>query len=411
MTVECNPEDVTVALLSSYAAAGVTRISLGVQSLAPHVLSSLGRQHSPEHVPRAVAAIGEVGFISYNVDLIYGAEGETDDDWVATLEGVLGLDPPPPHVSAYALQAEPGTPLWRDPDRHPDDDVQARRYEIADEMLEAAGLQWYEISNWSRPGHECRHNQNYWRQGEYLGVGCAAHSHLDGRRFWNIRTPERYIAAVASNQTPVAGEERLDADQRLFESLELAVRTREGVDATRPAGRRDAGGARDARRPTAPSSPFAAACSRTRSPAGSRHRRARPRTTPARPPPTRSRPRLARPGPCPTASSAPSSPVCGPRPRCSRPISSTRSGTCIPSRRHTSWSSRKSTSSMPPRSPPTTVSCSTEMFDVARRVARADGLSERGSRLVLNIGPDSGNSVPHLHLHVLGGRRLAWPPG
>ena len=231
VTVECNPEDVTVGLLRTYAAAGVNRVSLGVQSLAAHVLTSLGRRHSSETVPRAVAAIGEVGFSSFSVDLIYGARGETDDDWMATLEGVLGLDPSPPHVSAYALQAEPGTALWRDPDRHPDDDVQARRYEMADGVLETAGLPWYEISNWSRPGHECRHNQNYWRQGEYLGVGCAAHSHLDGRRFWNIRTPERYMAAIASDHSPVAGEERLDSDQRLLESLELAVRTREGVDA------------------------------------------------------------------------------------------------------------------------------------------------------------------------------------
>ena len=128
-----------------------------------------------------------MGFDSYSVDLIYGAGGETDDDWAATVEGVLGLEPRPPHVSAYALQAEPGTPLWRDPARHPDDDVQARRYEMADRSLRPAGLGWYEISNWARPGHECRHNLNYWRQGEYLGVGCAAHSHLDGRRFWNIR--------------------------------------------------------------------------------------------------------------------------------------------------------------------------------------------------------------------------------
>jgi oxygen-independent coproporphyrinogen-3 oxidase len=231
VTVECNPEDVTVALLRTYAAAGVTRISLGVQSLAPHVLASLGRRHSPDTVPRAVAAIGEVGFSSFNVDLIYGARGETDDDWAATLEGVLGLDPPPPHVSAYALQPEPGTALWRDPDRHPDDDVQARRYEIADGVLEASGLPWYEISNWSRQGHECRHNQNYWRQGEYLGVGGAAHSHLNGRRFWNIRTPERYMVAIASGHSAVAGEERLEPDQRLLEALELAVRTREGVDA------------------------------------------------------------------------------------------------------------------------------------------------------------------------------------
>jgi len=231
VTVECNPEDVSVGLLGVYAEAGVNRISLGVQSLAGHVLAGLGRTHSPDAVPRAVAAIGEVGFASFSVDLIYGAKGETDADWTATLEGVLGLEHAPPHVSAYALQAEPGTVLWRDPERHPDDDVQARRYEIADEILNSAGLCWYEISNWSRPGHKCRHNENYWRQGEYLGVGCAAHSHLGGRRFWNIRTPERYIAAIASGGSAIAGEESLEADQRAIEALELSIRTREGVEA------------------------------------------------------------------------------------------------------------------------------------------------------------------------------------
>ena len=230
VTVECNPEDVEIGLLSGYAAAGVNRISLGVQSLAPHVLSSLGRLHRPEAVASAVAAVGEVGFSSFSVDLIYGARGETDADWASSIEGVLALEPSPPHVSAYALQAEPGTPLWRDPRRHPDDDVQARRYEVADELLGAAGLSWYEISNWSRPGHECRHNENYWRQGEYLGVGCAAHSHLEGRRFWNITSPQRYIAAVASKASPVAGEERLGPNERRLEALELAIRTRAGVE-------------------------------------------------------------------------------------------------------------------------------------------------------------------------------------
>jgi oxygen-independent coproporphyrinogen-3 oxidase len=230
VTVECNPEDVTLGLLRTYAAAGVTRISIGVQSLAPHVLVSLGRRHSPETVPGAIATIREVGFSSFNLDLIYGASDETDDDWTATLKGVLGLDPPPPHVSAYALQAEPGTALWRHPERHPDDDVQARRYEICDGVLEAAGLPWYEISNWSRPGHECRHNLNYWRQGEYLGVGCAAHSHLDGRRFWNVATPARYVEAMATGRSAVAGGEHLDPDQRRLEALELAIRTRDGVD-------------------------------------------------------------------------------------------------------------------------------------------------------------------------------------
>jgi len=232
VTVECNPEDVTVHLLGTYAAAGVNRISLGVQSLVGHVLDSLGRRHRSEAVWSAVAAVGEVGFCSFSVDLIYGAAAETDDDWTTTLDGVLGLDPQPLHVSGYALQAEPGTPLWRDSARHPDDDVQARRYEMADIALEGAGLFWYEISNWSRPGHECRHNQNYWRQGEYLGVGCAAHSHLDGRRFWNIRTPERYVAAMTSGRSVVAGEERLEPDQRVLEGLQLSVRTREGVEAT-----------------------------------------------------------------------------------------------------------------------------------------------------------------------------------
>ncbi len=231
VTVECNPEDVTSSLLSRYAAAGVNRISLGVQSVVPHVLSSLGRQHGTEAVLRAVGAVGEVGFRSYNVDLIFGAAGETDADWATSLETVLGLDPTPPHISAYALQAEPGTPLWRDPSRHPDADVQARRYEMADAVLETAGLPWYEISNWARPGHECRHNRNYWRQGEYLGVGCAAHSHISGRRFWNITTPERYISAIGSGNSAVAGEERLGPDQAALERLELAVRTREGVEA------------------------------------------------------------------------------------------------------------------------------------------------------------------------------------
>jgi len=231
VTVECNPEDVTEALLRLYEQAGVNRISLGVQSLVPHVLRSLGRFHSPEAVPRAVAAIGAVGFSSFNLDLIYGAAGESEADWVTTLAGVLDLAPSSPHVSAYALKAEPGTPLWRDPARHPDDDLQATLYETADGMLEAAGLSWYEISNWARPGHECRHNQNYWRQGEYLGVGCAAHSHLGGRRFWNIRTPERYIAAIRAGHSVVAGEERLGPAERLLEGLELAIRTREGVDA------------------------------------------------------------------------------------------------------------------------------------------------------------------------------------
>lgn len=231
VTVECNPGDVDVAMLGELREAGVTRISLGVQSLSQAVLAALGRVQDNAAVLAAVDAIGEAGIDNYSVDLIYGAAGETDRDWVATLQGVLELCPAPTHVSAYALSVEKGTPLARDPARHPDDDVQARRYEIADEAFGAAGLSWYEISNWARPSRRCRHNENYWRQGEYLAVGCAAHGHLAGRRYWNQRTPERYLAAVESGRSPVAGGETLSTEERAFEALELALRTTDGVPA------------------------------------------------------------------------------------------------------------------------------------------------------------------------------------
>jgi oxygen-independent coproporphyrinogen-3 oxidase len=135
-------------------------------------------------------------------------------------------------VSAYALTVEPGTPLAADPARHPDDDVQAHRYALADEWLRHAGYEWYEVSNWARPGQRCRHNRLYWAQGDYRGIGAAAHSHRRGRRWWNIRTPERYIAAVEAGRSTTAGEEMLSAEQRLFEGLALAVRTSGGVPAS-----------------------------------------------------------------------------------------------------------------------------------------------------------------------------------
>ncbi|HUZ19839.1 MAG TPA: radical SAM family heme chaperone HemW [Acidimicrobiales bacterium] len=231
VTVECNPESTGAPLLEALAGAGVTRISLGVQSMLPHVLEGLGRAHTPGAVERAVALVGATGFPTFNVDLVYGGAGETDADWAGTLERVLALEPSPPHVSAYALTVEPGTPLARDPSRHPDDDVQAERYAVADELLGAAGMGWYEISNWARPGHECRHNLDCWHQADYRGIGCSAHSHLGGRRFWNIRSVERYAAAVALGEQPIAGEERLSGPRRRLEALELALRTREGVPA------------------------------------------------------------------------------------------------------------------------------------------------------------------------------------
>ncbi|HET9690832.1 MAG TPA: radical SAM family heme chaperone HemW [Acidimicrobiales bacterium] len=235
VTVECNPETVDAGLLAHYRRAGVTRLSFGVQSMLPHVLGALGRRHDPAAVRRAVALAGDAGYGEhYSVDLIMGAAGETAGDWRASLDAVLGLDPAPSHVSAYGLTVEPGTPLAADAARHPDPDDQADKYLCTDEVLGAAGLEWYEISNWARPGHECRHNQLYWAQQPYRGVGCAAHSMAPEpgggiRRWWNVRTPERYIRAVQEGGAVEAAGERLDAATAAAEALQLALRTRDGV--------------------------------------------------------------------------------------------------------------------------------------------------------------------------------------
>ncbi|QQS25185.1 MAG: radical SAM family heme chaperone HemW [Actinomycetota bacterium] len=229
VSVECNPDDVTVAMLGTYRAAGVNRLSFGVQSMVTDVLAALGRTHDPANVVAAVDAAREVGFESFNLDLIYGAAGETPGDWAETVRAALALEPP--HVSAYGLTVEAGTPLALDPERHPDDDVQAEMYEIADELLSAAGLSTYEVSNWALPGHECRHNQLYWGQGDYLGFGCAAHSHRDGRRWWNVRAPERYVDLVGEGSPAEAAAEQLDVETRRMEGLQLALRTRDGVPA------------------------------------------------------------------------------------------------------------------------------------------------------------------------------------
>jgi oxygen-independent coproporphyrinogen-3 oxidase len=226
VTVECNPDDVSPALLRAYRAAGVNRLSIGVQSMVDRVLAALGREHRPENVRRAAEAAHDAG-LAFNVDLIYGAKGERVEDWSRTVDEAVALAPA--HVSAYALTVEPGTPLADDPGRHPDDDDQALKYELVTERLAAAGYGWYEISNWARPGHRCRHNLLYWRQGEYLGIGCAAHSHRGGRRWWSLRTPERFVAAVEAGRSTEAGSERLDPTARRLEELQLALRTEDGV--------------------------------------------------------------------------------------------------------------------------------------------------------------------------------------
>ena len=230
VTVECNPDSVDVDKLAAYRVAGVTRVSFGVQSMRPRVLAALGRTHDPANVTRAVALALDVGFPTFNLDLIYGTPGETVDDWRTTLAETLELEPP--HVSAYALTVEPATQLGRNVAAGapaPDDDDQAEKYEIADELLAAAGLGWYEVSNWARAGHECRHNLLHWSSGDYLPIGCAAHGHRVGHRWWNVRTPERYIAMVEAGDDPTGGGEDLDDATRAEEQLTLAIRTRTGA--------------------------------------------------------------------------------------------------------------------------------------------------------------------------------------
>jgi putative oxygen-independent coproporphyrinogen III oxidase len=231
VTVECNPDSVDPAKLGAYRAAGVNRVSFGVQSMRPHVLAALGRTHDPDNVARAVGWARAAGIDRINLDLIYGTPGETVADWEATLDAALALEPG--HVSAYALTVEPGTPLGKavaaGERPAPDDDDQAEKYELADDRLDASGRPWYEISNWAHPGDECRHNRLYWEGGDYAAIGCAAHGHQAGRRWWNVRTPERYVAAVAAGTTTEAGSEILDPEARRAEAMVLALRTVGGI--------------------------------------------------------------------------------------------------------------------------------------------------------------------------------------
>ena len=229
ITVECNPDLVTLKQMHEYRAMGVTRISLGVQSVAAHVLEALGRRHNPQMVSDSVAAVRQADIGQLNLDLIYGSQAESLPDWQHTLAEAIDLEPD--HMSVYGLTPEPGTPLGDDPGRHPNNDDMADKYLLADEMLVQAGYENYEVSNWARPGAQCRHNLLYWKQGCYAGIGCAAHSHRDGHRYWNLRTPERYIAAIRAGNSPVAGSEKLDTEQCQMEALQLALRTSLGVPA------------------------------------------------------------------------------------------------------------------------------------------------------------------------------------
>ena len=231
ITLECNPESTDAQFLSGIARAGVNRISLGVQSTKPHVLKGLGRTYHEGSIERALGAIGVAQITNYNVDLVFGGAGESLDDFIEGLVAVLDFDPQPTHISAYALTIESGTPLARAPERHPDDDALAERYELADKVLGAHGYRWYEISNWAKPGAECRHNLSCWLGGEYRGVGCSAHSHWSGERSANVFSIDRYVGAIFAGEDATARAERLGASERTEELATLLLRTSLGLPA------------------------------------------------------------------------------------------------------------------------------------------------------------------------------------
>jgi oxygen-independent coproporphyrinogen-3 oxidase len=231
VTTEANPESTSPQFFEQIRDAGYTRVSLGMQSTAPRVLAVLDRTHSPGRALRAAAEATEAGFEHLNIDLIYGTPGESDDDLLRSVDAALatGVD----HISAYALVVEDGTALARrvrrgeiDP---PDDDVLAHRYELLDERLSAAGLSWYEVSNWSRLGGECRHNVGYWNGGQWWGAGPGAHGFVGDTRWWNVKHPNAYAEQLAGGRVPVAAFERLDAHARHIEKVFLQIRLRTGL--------------------------------------------------------------------------------------------------------------------------------------------------------------------------------------
>ncbi|MCU1440716.1 MAG: coproporphyrinogen oxidase [Rhodoglobus sp.] len=231
VTTEANPDSVDLEYLLALRAAGFTRVSFGMQSAVPHVLATLERTHDPARIPLVVEWARKAG-LQVSLDLIYGTPGESLADWEASLDQALAQRPD--HISAYALIVEQGTKLAAQIRRgeleSPDDDVQADMYELADAKLTAAGLEWYEVSNWARsPDHRSRHNLGYWVGSDWWGVGPGAHSHVGGVRWWNVKHPAAYADRIAAGHSPGAGRETLDPATRRVESVLLRTRVREGL--------------------------------------------------------------------------------------------------------------------------------------------------------------------------------------
>ena len=232
VTTESNPDSVAQWDLEELRSVGFNRISFGMQSAVPHVLATLDRTHDPLRVPAVVDWARAAGFEQVSLDLIYGTPGETLADWEASLDAALACAPD--HLSAYSLIVEEGTALARRVRNGevalPDDDDVADKYELADERLEAAGLSWYEVSNWARDdAARCRHNLLYWTGADWWGVGPGAHSHVGGVRWWNVKHPAAYADRLAAGQSPAHAREVLDHETRRVERVLLELRLREGL--------------------------------------------------------------------------------------------------------------------------------------------------------------------------------------
>jgi putative oxygen-independent coproporphyrinogen III oxidase len=231
VSIEANPDTVDGASLTALREHGYGRLSMGAQSFDPRVLTALERVHQPDSVRRAFVAARDAGYDNVNLDLIYGANGETLGSWERTLRETAALAPE--HVSAYALTIEPATGLGRaiaaGTTPAPDPDLQADMFSLACGVLGEAGYRHYEVSNWAKPGYECRHNLGYWERRPYMGLGAGAHSFRDDRRWWNARPPREYMDLVERDELPVGGSEILEPSDAYLEEVFLRLRILEGV--------------------------------------------------------------------------------------------------------------------------------------------------------------------------------------
>jgi len=231
ITTEANPDNVDAAYLNELAAGGFTRVSFGMQSAVPAVLRVLDRTHEPERLPQVVAWAKAAG-LQTSVDLIYGSPTETIEQWRETIGAAIALNTD--HISAYSLIVEEGTKMARQIASgvlpQPDEDEQAIKYEIADAAFDAAGLDWYELSNWAKSREfASRHNLAYWQGNDWWGYGPGAHSHVGGVRWWNVKHPAPYVERIAAGSSPALAREVLDQQTRLDEAVLLEMRLRDGL--------------------------------------------------------------------------------------------------------------------------------------------------------------------------------------